>query len=839
MLLKVKNSRLLIVYTFVMALSFGVIYFKKYSIASQTHSNNFGESYESLVRDSLMRLSYSIKSSLGNVNVSPDITVIGVDDETIDEYGKMGSSYWQLRVPYDAFFKYMQRYFTPSTLVIDLIFKSDLSKLQEKVSENPEEILKLSKSLKVFAETFDEMAPKSLLNMATLVSEIGEINFGSTFALLQDPFGLDLPKVPVIAAYSLEESERLYSGDHNFDSPEFYKWTEKEILGDDPEDLSEDYGSAIPYLKNVSIPVENVKNIPSDYVYLPNANLISSNFIDYVSLGYVNVLRDSDGIVRRVPLLLATRYYNSVEKKLKTLYLPSMSLLSCLNHWGAKPSDVRVVFGETLEVSTPKGKKTIPIDKYGRIMANFNFRPKDMNYVPFCKVNEFGYGLSKKGRDAFQGDFLKTLNYMERNLKNKITLVGLTHTANGDTGPTAIDSNLAFVYVHAAAINSMLKSEYLVPATDNQMALLMLGIFIVLGAGSVLMSINGFSVLFFVAEIAIALISLAGVYYSWMYIPTLFLMIYCFVLFLMVVLYRYFSEEKEKHKIRNMFSTMVSPSVLEFMETNPESFSLTGSRVNATMMFSDVAGFTSISESLSPEKLVQLLNRYLSEMTEIIQKTDGYVDKYEGDAIMAEWGVPFKNEKHASLACFACLDQLKRLKEIREGLYEEFGHRLTVRIGINSGEVVAGNMGSKKHFSYTVMGDAVNLAARLEPTNKVYGTDIMIGEKTYELAKDDIEARLLDKVVVVGKKEAIKVYELLARKGDLSSDQKKLVEHYEKGLSLHEDRKWDEAIEEFEKALEFQPEDTASKVLLERVKEYKQNPPGPEWQGEYVRKSKD
>jgi len=133
----------------------------------------------------------------------------------------------------------------------------------------------------------------------------------------------------------------------------------------------------------------------------------------------------------------------------------------------------------------------------------------------------------------------------------------------------------------------------------------------------------------------------------------------------------------------------------------------------------------------------------------------------------------------------------------------------------------------------------VNLAARLEPTNKVYGTDIMIGEKTYELAKDDIEARLLDKVVVVGKKEAIKVYELLARKGDLSEGQKKLVEHYEKGLSLHEDRKWDEAISEFEKALEIEVNDQASKVMLERVKEYKSNPPGPEWRGEYVRKSKD
>ena len=259
----------------------------------------------------------------------------------------------------------------------------------------------------------------------------------------------------------------------------------------------------------------------------------------------------------------------------------------------------------------------------------------------------------------------------------------------------------------------------------------------------------------------------------------------------------------------------------------------------ATIMFSDVAGFTSISEGLTPEQLVQLLNKYLTPMTDIILESGGYVDKYEGDAIMAEWGVPYPNDKHATLACWAVLDQLKRLDEIREDLYEEFGYRLTVRMGINSGDVSAGNMGSESRFSYTVMGDAVNLAARLEPTNKVYGTHAMIGEKTYDQAKDDIETRLLDKVVVVGKKESIRVYELLARKGELPEDRQKLVAHYEKGLELHEERLWDEAIAEFNKALEIDPEDSASKVLIKRIEDYKVDPPAENWKGEYVRKSKD
>lgn len=840
MLLKVKNSKMLIIYTAVVTVFFAIVYFQKYSIARQTHSNNFGESYEAIVRDSLMRLSYSLKSSLDSIDVSRDITIIGIDDETTDLYGKTTSPYWQLRVPYNACLKYLQRYFTPSALSIDIIFKRDISRLQTGVSEDPEVLLSLSKEIKTFSETFEEMKPKSLLNLSTLISELGEINFSSTFALLQDPFGLDLPKVPVITAYNLEEPQTLYTKrDIDFTDRHFYKWSEKEVLGDDPQDLSEDLGSAIPYLKKVSIPEESISGTPEDFVYLPYASLISKNFIDYVSPGFINVLRDADGIVRRVPLVLATRYFNSAEKKLKTVFLPSLSLLSCLTHWGVKPADLKIEFGKYIEVKTKAGIKKIPIDKYGRIMANFNFRPKDMNYVPFSRVNEFGAGLSKQGREAFQGKFKESLDYVEGSLKGKIALLGLTHTANGDTGPTAIDSNLAFVYVHGAAINSMLKDEYLLPAGDVQIILIMLAVFAILTAGSVMMSISGFTLLFFLAEVCILCVSLAGIYYSWMYLPTLFLLIYSFVFYILAVLYRYFSEEKEKYKIRNMFSTMVSSSVLDYMESNPDSFRLTGSRMSATMMFSDVAGFTSISEGLPPEKLVLLLNKYLSPMTDIIQDSGGYVDKYEGDAIMAEWGVPFKNERHATLACFASLDQQKKLDEIREELYEEFGYRLTVRIGLNSGEVSAGNMGSHKRFSYTVMGDAVNLAARLEPTNKVYGTFIMIGENTYDLAKDDIEARLLDKVVVVGKKEAIRVYELLARKGGLSEEQKTLVRHYEKGLALHEDRKWEEALAEFNKALEAVPDDQASKVLIERITEYKEHPPGPEWQGEYVRKSKD
>ena len=844
MVLKVKNSRLLLLYISIIAIAFAIVYMKNYSSSSKTYSKNFGEEYESIIRDSLMRLSYNLKDSFGSVQPSEEITLVGIDEEANKKYGKFGGTQWDLKLPYDAFLYNMQNHFPPSCLSVDLILKEDEGSAQKEfgiknISENEETILTLSKVLKTYLETY-EVNPLNLYQLTTFVSEQGSSLLGNTFSNLQDPLDEKSPKVPVILGYNLEETEKHYTEEINFNEKDFFQWTDEQVLGTDPEDLNEEYGgTAIPYLKKISIPVDNIENVPDDFVYLPNSSLVSSSFIDFVRLGYVNNRRDSDGLVRRSPLVLATKYYNSQEKKLKTLFVPSISLITMATHLGASSQDIKIYFGDRIEIKTSKETKNIPIDKYGRLLLNFNFKPKDLNYVPFSRINEFGAGLSKQGEEAFKGEFKKTLDYMRKSLTGNICLVGLTFTGNGDTGPTPLDSNMSLVYVHATAINSMLNNDYLVGASDKQMTLIMLALFAVLAAGSILMTINGFTLLFVILQIAIGVISLAGIYFSWVHFPTLFMMSFCFILFIVVVLYRYFSEEKEKFKIRNMFSTMVSSSVLDYMEEHPESFSLSGSKMSATIMFSDVAGFTSISEGLTPEQLVLLLNKYLTPMTDIIQACDGYVDKYEGDAIMAEWGVPFPNEKHATLACWACLDQQKKLDEIREALYEEFGYRLTVRIGLNSGEVSAGNMGSENRFSYTVMGDAVNLAARLEPTNKVYGTYIMLGENTYDLAKDDIEARLIDKVVVVGKKVAIRVYELLERKGQLSEEMMKWVAHYEKGLQLHEERKWDEAIAEFNKAIEINPEDEASKVLIARVEEYKENPPGEDWQGEYVRKSKD
>jgi len=302
---------------------------------------------------------------------------------------------------------------------------------------------------------------------------------------------------------------------------------------------------------------------------------------------------------------------------------------------------------------------------------------------------------------------------------------------------------------------------------------------------------------------------------------------------------RYWQEERQKKRVRNMFGTMVSPAVLKYLEKNPESFSLTGYKAEATMFFSDVAGFTTISEALKPDRLSDLLNRYLSPMTKIIMDREGYVDKYEGDLIMAEWGVPFAKEDHAVQACHAALEQQARLAELRPILQKEFGHEVFVRMGINSGVVTAGNMGSDRRFQYTVIGDAVNLARRLEPANKDYGTYITIGEETFEKAKTGIEARLLDKIVVRGKSKPVLIYELLGKPNEVPEAKIKAARLYEEAVGLYWSMKWDAAIARFEEVLRIDPADGPSITMLKRAREFRTNPPAAGWSGVYLREDKE
>jgi len=303
--------------------------------------------------------------------------------------------------------------------------------------------------------------------------------------------------------------------------------------------------------------------------------------------------------------------------------------------------------------------------------------------------------------------------------------------------------------------------------------------------------------------------------------------------YLAVTVYNYVAEEQEKGFIRGAFGQFLSPAVVDQLIGHPEMLQQLGGESKVmTAFFSDVAGFTSISEALGPQRLVLLLNDYLEKMTNIITHYEGTVDKFEGDAVIAFYGAPLELEDHAERACLACLDMQAELVTLRKKWREEGYPELFVRMGVNSGQMMVGNMGSYTRMDYTMLGDAVNVAARLEPLNKIYHTYTMIGEDTYKAAESVIEVRELDTVRVVGRADPLAVYELLCRKGELDGTLREMLEMYYRALALYKERRWDEAIAAFGEVLSL-GKDGPSQTYLERCKAFRVNPPAEDWDGVY------
>jgi len=255
------------------------------------------------------------------------------------------------------------------------------------------------------------------------------------------------------------------------------------------------------------------------------------------------------------------------------------------------------------------------------------------------------------------------------------------------------------------------------------------------------------------------------------------------------------------------------------------------------VFFSDVRGFTTISEKLDPRALVDLLNSYLTPMTELVFKNKGTLDKYMGDAIMAFFGAPIRFPDHAAWACRSALQQLEKIKDLQEEYRQKNLPSIDMGIGLNSGEASVGNMGSTMVRNYTVMGDTVNLASRLEGITKQYGTKVIISHSTYGHVKDKFTCREVDQVKVKGKLEPVKIYELICE-GQPNQIMAGVIEHFGKGYSCYYKKEWDQAIAAFNEALKISPEDGPSKVYIERCEEFKLEPPPENWDGVFVMKTK-
>jgi len=277
--------------------------------------------------------------------------------------------------------------------------------------------------------------------------------------------------------------------------------------------------------------------------------------------------------------------------------------------------------------------------------------------------------------------------------------------------------------------------------------------------------------------------------------------------------------------------------VRDLIQTNDEA-NIGGKRRDLTVFFSDIANFTNISEDLTPKELTSQLSEYLNAVSEIIVKHNGTIDKYIGDSVMSFWGAPIELKDHAEHACIAAIEIQRACKELNKKWSAEEKPKFKTRIGINSGDIIVGNVGSNQRLNYTVIGDSVNLASRLESLCKYYGTEIIISGFTYELIKNSFEARLIDRVVVKGKTDSVAIYELIAEKGDISTNDLEDLHYFNEAVKFYTDRQWDSALSLLEKLSIKNKYRITVDMYIARCNEFKKNPPPPKWHGVITMKEK-
>jgi len=462
------------------------------------------------------------------------------------------------------------------------------------------------------------------------------------------------------------------------------------------------------------------------------------------------------------------------------------------------------------------GTRTIPLDAGEDVLINYDFDPQAIT-----RVSMF---------DVLQGAVAPAV------FKNRIVIIGAAHSMSEERLFTPLGRPEFPPFIHAVVVSNYLGGTPLIPNTPWQGPLL----------AAILLAIAAFMLAPHLQPMAFGLFSLLGTFgllalsalsltKSGRVIDVTAAIAAIDLTFVFAVGMRYYIEQSDKLRIKNAFQHYVTASVVNEILKDPAKLNLHGEERCLSLFFSDIEGFTTLSEGLSPLVVVNLLNEYLTEMTDIIFKYDGLLDKYEGDAIMAVFGAPVDQADHAIRACRCALDSQKALEKMRKHWRSEGKPELFVRIGINTGVVVVGNMGSRMRFDYTCIGDNVNLAARLETANKMFGTGILISGNTADLVQNAILCRFLGMVRVIGRQQAVPVYEVLARLDDGDGDHLEIQRHrkkvYEEALQAALDRNFASAVTALTQYLSSDIEDRPARLLLERCQQYTVTPPPPEWDG--------
>ena len=530
-------------------------------------------------------------------------------------------------------------------------------------------------------------------------------------------------------------------------------------------------------------------------------------------IGSFNSLPDFDGVIRRTALTMRVgdRYYPSLDTSLAAIAL------------GLEPQDVIPVTqtpeeGALLDFVDFGGKLRVPVD--GRGLMTINYLGKDRTFE--------NYSIA----DIMDGK-------KDADLRDKIVLVGATAQGTFDQRVTPLNKITSGVETHANVVENLLSGRFLRRGLGVDLVEVGLALVLALAFAFLFARVKVKSVLPVLALSAAAVWACVSVaFWAGYEVFAALPLAELGTMFMLVTVYRYATEEKDKRQLRKAFQLYLNPEVMEEMLEQPQNLQLGGREADLTVLFSDIRGFTAIAEKLRPKELVQLLNEYLSPMTDIVFRKRGTLDKYIGDAVMAFFGAPVHMEMHAANGCDAALEMIEALQRLRQKWRIESPSfpEVDVGIGINSGPMVVGNMGSSQRFNYTVMGDNVNLASRLEGLNKEYGTQIVVTERTLSAAraalKDDLAytVRELDWVQVQGKDEPVRIFELRGR-GAPSTEELPLLNGYAQGLSLYRVGNFAEARLQFDSLLERFGRDGPSALMRSRCDRMLAQPPKKSWDG--------
>ncbi|UCD90627.1 MAG: adenylate/guanylate cyclase domain-containing protein, partial [Desulfobacterales bacterium] len=548
------------------------------------------------------------------------------------------------------------------------------------------------------------------------------------------------------------------------------------------------------------------KTISHDIVF-PRATLPIHELAQHANvLGNVHLDPDPDGIYRRVKL------FGVFDDQV----MPSLGLG---NYLAAHPKVRIEIAPQKLSI----GEHVVPIDRQGGVVLRFRGPSGTHKAYSAAAVLQSEIRILSGEQPTIQD---------ESAFKDKYVFFGFSAPGLYDLRSAPVDGVYPGVEIQATILDNFLSEDFM-RVVPNGFTITLVILLVLTGAGlvSVFSSVIGsvvISGIFIVTPILIAL----GAYAKGFWLPLVVMETGVVFSIAIAVVVNYATEGKQKRFIKSAFKQYLSPAVIDQLIQHPERLKLGGERRVLSIFFSDLEGFTSISEGLAPEDLTTLLNDYLSAMTDIIQEEGGTVDKYEGDAIIAFWNAPLEVPEHAIGAVRTALRCQAVLADLRPGFRKRIGKDMFMRIGINTGPAVVGNLGSYNRFDYTMLGDAVNLAARLEGANKQFGTYTMISQSTREMLEDALAVRELARVAVVGRKEPVTVYEPMFH--EEYETRKNELEMFAKGLGLFYIGDFFEALEHFSP---LQDVDPAAAAYRGKCLTLIDTPPQ-EWQGVWMMTSK-